>query len=572
MATVKDFYESLGRLLRENPEIAEKDILEGGGNPGRLNIFRYGPDGKIKYVSFEDEEYMQGYIEQADEYVSELNVGELSEQHKEYLVQMCIEERSEKEILQYIKDYAVSAQKNSEYNILEDYTESEIEQKVYDYVKEAINLADMSEEITIKGVKVYGSRTRQDYENNSDLDVLVEYEGDFKEYLMFNLLHDDDEPFVLNDIPVDINPIRAEESGTIEEYYNRVKDFRKEGNNEKEYITEEKLQDIMKDALEARGYEVTEEKLEELWEIYEDCQQWNEIGEMTTGFSYDEVVDFVKHSSSVDEVFNEAFNTEFEKANEHYKLVTGKYMDAEFAEAHADKLILCYEKAIDYINIDFWAVYEDLLDKNLTYREYVYIDSHNIFNPFEVKPSDINTIQELRKDLDAFREKYKDAIDSLCENLNMAEDSEHEREVEFFVPVFETDKHVCIYYYEDNNEWYAVDKETGNYKLILDDSYVWVNKPSLNIFADDTVLHIAEEDLMFNLADSSKYLISSAKGKVLPEEDLKGIKVIEKALEERKNRNSNNLSLNAKIQSASNRIADSQLFDKTPSKDVIQRD
>lgn len=320
-----------------------------------------------------------------------------------------------------------------------------------------------------------------------------------------------------------------------------------------EYITEEKLQAIMKDALEAKGYEVTEEKLEEIWGIYEDCQEWNVIGEMTTGFSYDAVVDFVKHSSSVDEVFNEAFNTEFEKANEHYKLVTGKYMDAEFAEAHADKLILCYQKAIDYINIDFWAVYEDLLDENLTYREYVYIDSHNIFNPFEVNPSDIDRIQEFRKDLDAFREKYKDAIDSLCENLNKAEDCEFEREVEAFVPVFETDKHVCIYYYENNNEWYAVDKETGDYKLILDDSYVWINEPSLNIFVEDTLIHIADRDLMFNLTDTSKYLLSSIKDKVPSDEEMKGINVLEKALTKYKSKD--NLSLNDKINSASGRAS-----------------
>ena len=63
------------------------------------------------------------------------------------------------------------------------------------------------------------------------------------------------------------------------------------------------LKNIMKDCLETRGYEVTEEKLNELFDIYEDCQLW-EDDEMLTGNSYDEVEDFVKHSSCVDEVFN----------------------------------------------------------------------------------------------------------------------------------------------------------------------------------------------------------------------------------------------------------------------------
>lgn len=113
------------------------------------------------------------------------------------------------------------------YNIFSDYTVDEIEKIVLDYVQEALNLANMSEDVVVKGVKLYGSRTRDDFLESSDLDVLVEYEGDLKEYMLFNILHDDEEPCVLNDIPVDINPIRAEESGTIEEYYARVSSFRK---------------------------------------------------------------------------------------------------------------------------------------------------------------------------------------------------------------------------------------------------------------------------------------------------------------------------------------------------------
>ena len=65
-----------------------------------------------------------------------------------------------------------------------------------------------------------------------------------------------------------------------------------------------KLKNIMKDCLETRGYEVTEDKLNELFDIYEDCQEWND-NEMITGNTYDEVEDFVKHSPCVDEVFEE---------------------------------------------------------------------------------------------------------------------------------------------------------------------------------------------------------------------------------------------------------------------------
>ena len=64
------------------------------------------------------------------------------------------------------------------------------------------------------------------------------------------------------------------------------------------------LKEIMQDCLEIRGYEVTEEILDELYDIYEDCQEW-EDEKMLTGNSYDEVEDFVRHSSSVDEIFED---------------------------------------------------------------------------------------------------------------------------------------------------------------------------------------------------------------------------------------------------------------------------
>ena len=63
-----------------------------------------------------------------------------------------------------------------------------------------------------------------------------------------------------------------------------------------------KLKEIMRDCLEIRGYEITEEKLDELYDIYEDCQEWDN-DKMLTGNSYNEVKDFIKHSSCVDEVF-----------------------------------------------------------------------------------------------------------------------------------------------------------------------------------------------------------------------------------------------------------------------------
>lgn len=67
---------------------------------------------------------------------------------------------------------------------------------------------------------------------------------------------------------------------------------------------EEKIKSIMKDCLEIRGYNPTDEQLNELAEVYMDCQTWDDNDQMVTGRSFDEIEDFIKHSSMVDEICN----------------------------------------------------------------------------------------------------------------------------------------------------------------------------------------------------------------------------------------------------------------------------
>jgi predicted nucleotidyltransferase len=75
----------------------------------------------------------------------------------------------------------------------------------------------------VKNITIIGSRTRGTAKKNSDLDVLVEYEGSMREDDAFNALHYD--PIYIEDIPVDINPIRKEESGTTEEWLERSEKY-----------------------------------------------------------------------------------------------------------------------------------------------------------------------------------------------------------------------------------------------------------------------------------------------------------------------------------------------------------
>lgn len=105
---------------------------------------------------------------------------------------------------------------------LESYSEEELIQQVR--LKTEQVESDLGPgEFRVKQITIIGSRTRSAARPDSDLDVLVEYEGRLKEYAVFNILHED--PLYIEGILIDINPIRAEESGTTEEWLRRSEKY-----------------------------------------------------------------------------------------------------------------------------------------------------------------------------------------------------------------------------------------------------------------------------------------------------------------------------------------------------------
>lgn len=105
---------------------------------------------------------------------------------------------------------------------LENYTDEEIIQVIDDQLKFIINQYDL--DIYILGYYLHGSRVFGRPKPNSDLDVVVEYSGTMKEYVLFNIFHE--EGFEIDGIQVDINPIRKEETGTLEEYKEKDKNYK----------------------------------------------------------------------------------------------------------------------------------------------------------------------------------------------------------------------------------------------------------------------------------------------------------------------------------------------------------
>ena len=97
------------------------------------------------------------------------------------------------------------------------YTYTEVVDIVKGYCEEIIE--DNSLDITIAEVWLHGSRLRGNAKSNSDLDVVLFYKGDDKEDAIFNIFHDEDtEPLEIEDIQIDINPIKITSNKDIETY------------------------------------------------------------------------------------------------------------------------------------------------------------------------------------------------------------------------------------------------------------------------------------------------------------------------------------------------------------------
>lgn len=107
---------------------------------------------------------------------------------------------------------------------LEGYKEDEIKKMVREYMEEKLEYSDIDVEIV--DIKVIGSRVNGNSDEDSDLDVLLEFKGEASEDSLFNILNDEEDGrLYIEGIPVDINPITEGKSGTIEEYLERNKDY-----------------------------------------------------------------------------------------------------------------------------------------------------------------------------------------------------------------------------------------------------------------------------------------------------------------------------------------------------------
>lgn len=108
----------------------------------------------------------------------------------------------------------------------------EIEKYILDYVNSYVLYNNIP--IKVIDAVVYGSRSRGNSKPDSDIDVAVEYENidneyKIKEYALFNLINEED--IFIDGYKIDINPISAEETGTLDDFLFRAEKYQSKSNN-----------------------------------------------------------------------------------------------------------------------------------------------------------------------------------------------------------------------------------------------------------------------------------------------------------------------------------------------------
>jgi len=112
---------------------------------------------------------------------------------------------------------------------LEHMARSEIVEIILEQVHERLADANvMEDEVSVLDAVIVGSRGRGTARDDSDLDVVLAYEGTMREDDLFNILNDPDYEngkISVEGFDVDVNPVRKEESGTLEQVLKKSNEY-----------------------------------------------------------------------------------------------------------------------------------------------------------------------------------------------------------------------------------------------------------------------------------------------------------------------------------------------------------
>ena len=110
---------------------------------------------------------------------------------------------------------------------LRGHSRAEIEEMVLAHAQAELDSMELSESVKLLGARVYGSRTRESLiTDKSDIDVVLSYtapNGEMYEDSFFNILNENG--LQIDGLPIDINPISIEETGTLDDYMTRAEAY-----------------------------------------------------------------------------------------------------------------------------------------------------------------------------------------------------------------------------------------------------------------------------------------------------------------------------------------------------------
>lgn len=137
---------------------------------------------------------------------------ELLEKAEEVEAEILLEARSQRNRVPVISDHTEAEAG------LNGMSPSEIEETVWVIAQSEIIENDL--DARIQAVRVYGSRTRDGlYNEESDVDVVIAYEGTASEDDLFSVLNE--AGYKVGNMKVDMNPIRPDKTGTLEDFLER---------------------------------------------------------------------------------------------------------------------------------------------------------------------------------------------------------------------------------------------------------------------------------------------------------------------------------------------------------------
>lgn len=227
------------------------------------------------------DEFLQGEVYAGSE-AEIVNFEKLSEKAEE--VEQADLEAKQAEFRENNPDVVADFRAKTEelFHSLDGQSADDIEKTVYAYVQSQIDEYGLDAEIV--DVVVAGSRCRGIEQENSDLDVVVEYTGSTREDDLFNMLHEDS--IYIAGIKVDINPITEGRTGTLETYLPEVETYLQEKAQQQQvntqFVTQELEQETVEHTELAKEPVIEPETVHMTFTVAE-CGEFHNMGEYHEG-------------------------------------------------------------------------------------------------------------------------------------------------------------------------------------------------------------------------------------------------------------------------------------------------